>query len=121
MYQDQTERGIHVKRLRFLFAVSIACGGVTHLTQTDIAWQGPHIASAKHVAHHALGFVHEKLLLKLRDNARRVLPTVLQQQQGVVNELIHRCLTDHTHNAAHQNTQPSKGAGKKGLNNKTPW
>ena len=87
----------------------------------DIAWQGPHIASAKIISHHAPGFVHEKLLLKLRDDARRVLPTVLQQQQGVVNELIHRCLTDHTHNDAHQNTQPSKGAGKKGLNNKTPW
>ena len=121
MYQDQTKRRIHVKRLRFLFAVGIACRGVTHLTQTDIAWQGPHITCAENVAHHALGFMHEKLLLKLRDDTRRILSTVLQQEQGVVNELIHRCLTDHTHNATHQNTQPSKGAGKKGLKNNTPW
>jgi hypothetical protein len=46
---------------------------------------------------------------------------VLQQQQSIVNKLIHCRLADHTHNAAHQDTQPSIGAGKKGLNNTTPW
>jgi hypothetical protein len=37
-----------------------------------------------------LAFVHEKLVVLLRDDARSILPAVLQKQQRVIDQLVHR-------------------------------
>ena len=75
--QNQAKGRIDVKRLRFVFAERIARCGITHLPQANIAGQCPHVAGTKNIAHHAFGFVHEKLAVQLRDDARRILATVL--------------------------------------------
>src|SRR2546427_4021221 len=50
-------------------------------SQAHRARQGTHVAGAEHVAHHALGLVHEELALLLGHDACGILATVLQQQQ----------------------------------------
>ena len=99
--KHQAKRRVDIKRLRLVFAEGVARRRVTHLPQTDIARQGAHVAGTENVAHHALGLVHEKLAPELRDDARRVLPAMLQQQEAVVNELIDRSVTDNTNYSAH--------------------
>jgi hypothetical protein len=66
-----------------------------------VAGQGAHVAGAKHIAHHAFGFVHEKLAIKLRDDARSILASVLQQQQSVVDQLIDWCVTGNADDSTH--------------------
>ena len=99
--EHQTEGRVDIKGLRFVFAEGVARRRVTHLAQADIARQGAHVARAKNVAHHALGLVHEKFTVQLRDDARRVLPAVLQQQEAVIDQLINRSVTDNTNYSAH--------------------
>ena len=99
--EHQAKRRVDIKGLRFVFAESVARRRVTHLAQADIARQGAHVAGAKNVAHHALGLVHEKFTTQLRDDARRVLAAVLQQQKTVINQLIDRGVTDNTNYSAH--------------------
>jgi hypothetical protein len=45
--------------------------------------------------------VHEKLTLLLRHNSRGILTPVLQQQQGVVYQLVDRCVTDNADYSTH--------------------
>jgi hypothetical protein len=71
------------------------------LAQAHGARQRPHIAGAKHVAHHAARLVHEALGALHRDDARGVLATVLQQQQSVIDQLVDRLFGDHADDAAH--------------------
>ena len=101
MRQHQAKRRIDIKRLRLVFTESVACCGVAHLAQTHVAGQGAHIAGAKHIAHHALGLVHEKLAPLLGDDTGRILPAVLQQQQAVINQLVDGGLADNANYAAH--------------------
>ena len=89
VHHDHTKRCVHIERLRLFFAGRIACRGVAHLAQTHVARQSAHIAGAEHILDHALGFVHEELALLLGHDTGCILTTVLQQQQGVINQLIH--------------------------------
>ena len=99
--EHQAEGRVDIKGLRLVFAEGVARRRVTHLPQTDIARQCAHVAGAENVAHHALGLVHEKFTTQLRDDARRVLPAVLQQQEAVIDQLINRSVTDNTNYSAH--------------------
>jgi hypothetical protein len=63
--------------------------------------QRAHVARAEHVAHHALGLVHEELAVLLRDDAGRVLAAVLQQQQGVVDQLVDGRVADNADDSTH--------------------
>ena len=101
MRQHQAKRCIDVKRLRLVFTERIACCGVAHLAQAHVTGQGAHITRSKHIAHHALGLVHEKLASLLGDDAGRILPAVLQQQQAVINQLVDGGLADNANYAAH--------------------
>jgi hypothetical protein len=47
-----------------------------------MARQAAHVAGAEDVAHHAARLVHEAFGPEHRDDARCVLPAVLQQQQA---------------------------------------
>ena len=99
--QHQAERRVDVKRLRFLLALGIARGGVAHLADAIVARQRPHIAGAEHIAHHAARLVHVELGPRSGDDARRILPTVLQQKQRIVEKLVHGLLRDDADDAAH--------------------
>ena len=99
--EHQAEWCVDIKGLRLVFAEGVTRRRVTHLPQTDIARQCAHVAGAENVAHHALGLVHEKFTTQLRDDARRVLPAVLQQQEAVIDQLINRSVTDNTNYSAH--------------------
>ncbi len=102
VHQHQAERRVHIERLGLLFAVGITGGGVTHLPQAQMPWQGSHIARAKHIAHHPFGLVHEKLLPHLRDDTRSILPPMLKQEQAVIDQLVDRGIADDTKNTAHK-------------------
>ena len=102
VHQHDTEGRVHIKRLRFFLAIGVACSGVTHLAQPDVAGQGAHVARAEHVTHHALGLVHEELALLLGHDASGILPPMLQQQQGVVDQLVDRGGVNNTNNSAHR-------------------
>ena len=101
MRQYQPKRCVDIKRLRLIFAKRVASRGVPHLPQADVTGQRAHVAGAKNIPHHTLGLVHEKFTMLLRDDTRRVLPAVLEQQQAVVNQLIYRHLANDADYAAH--------------------
>ena len=102
VHQHDAKGRVHVKGLGFFLAVGIAGGGVAHLAQAAIARQRAHVAGTKHVTHHALGLVHEELALLLGDDAGRILAPVLQQQQGVIDQLINRGVADNTNDSTHR-------------------
>ncbi|MPN08604.1 hypothetical protein SDC9_155888 [bioreactor metagenome] len=101
VHHDDTEGRIHVEGLSLFLAGCIARSGIPHLTQTHITGQSTHIAGAEHILHHALGLVHEELAFLLGHDAGCILPTVLQQQQSVINQLIHGCGAHHTNDSTH--------------------
>jgi hypothetical protein len=94
VHQHDAKGRVHVKGLRLFLAEGIACRGVAHLAQAAVAGQRTHVAGAKHIAHHALGLVHEELALLLRHDAGSILAAMLQQQQGVIDQLIDRRIAD---------------------------
>jgi hypothetical protein len=101
VHQHDAVRRVDVERLRFFLAVGVAGGGVAHLAQARVAGQAAHVAGAEHVAHHALGLVHEELAFLLGDDAGRVLAAVLQQQQRVVDQLVDWGVADNTDDSTH--------------------
>ena len=90
--EDDAVRRIDVERLRLLLAVGVAGGRIAHLAEADVARQRAHVAGAKDVAHHAARLLHEALGALHRDDAGGVLAAMLQQQQGVVDQLVDRRL-----------------------------
>ena len=102
VHQHDAKGRIHVEGLRLFLAVGVAGGGVAHLAQAAVARQRTHVAGAEHIAHHALGLVHEKLALLLGHDAGRILAPVLQQQQGVIDQLVDRGVANNTNNSTHR-------------------
>ena len=101
VHEHDAEGRVDVEGLRLLFAVGVAGGRVAHLAQADAAGQRAHVAGAEDVAHHAARLVHEAARALHRDDARGVLPAVLQQQQRVVDQLVDGRLGDDADDAAH--------------------
>ena len=90
VHQHDAKGRVDVKGLRFFFVISIARRGVAHLTQAHVARQGAHVSCAENVAHHAVRFVHVAARALHGDDARSVLPAVLQEQERVVDQLVGR-------------------------------
>ena len=115
VHQHNTKRGVDIKGLGLFVAVGVASGRVAHLAQTEVARQRAHIAGAKHIAHHALGFVHEELAVLLGHDSGGVLPPMLQEQQGVINQLIDGRVTDKANDSTHSfPVRPGKRAAALG-------
>ncbi|MFM2065281.1 MAG: hypothetical protein RLZZ584_190 [Pseudomonadota bacterium] len=89
VHQHQAEGRVDVEGLGLFLAVGVARRGVAHLAQADIARQRAHVAGAEDVAHHAARLVHEELGAARGDDAGGVLAAVLQQQQCVIDQLVH--------------------------------
>ena len=81
--QRDAERGIHVERLRFLFA-GRAGGGIAAVADAGIALQRTHVTRAENVTHEAVGLVHREHAAVIGCNPRRILTAVLQQQQRII-------------------------------------
>src|SRR5690606_41634210 len=89
MNKSDAKRRIHIKRLSLVDAVAGTRRWVTNLAQTAVARQRAHIAGTEDVAHESVRLVHIEELLMRGGNARRILTAMLQQQQAVVNQLVH--------------------------------
>ena len=101
VHHDDAKGRVHIERLRFLFAESVARRGIAYLPQARVARQSAHVAGAEHVTHHALGLVHEELAVQLRGNASRILAAVLQEQQSVIDQLVDGGRADHADDSTH--------------------
>lgn len=99
--EDDAERRVDVKRLRFFLVRRRTGRRIAHLPDADVARQAAHVARAEHVAHHAVGFVHVEVVAVRRGDSRRILPAMLQEQQAVIDELIDGALGNYTYDAAH--------------------
>ena len=117
--QDQAKWRVHVERLRLFFVERIACGGITHLTQTNRARQSAHVTRAEHIFDHATGLVHEELasvcIGACRHDTGCILTTVLQQQQRVIDQLVDWRLGNHSDDAAHGSPLQNKSQKLSGL------
>ena len=58
------------------------------MADADVARQPHHVTLTKHIAHEAIGLALLQALLTPGHDARRVLATVLQDRQRVVNRLV---------------------------------
>src|SRR5690606_28391214 len=93
---------IDVEGLCLFGALAGTCRGVSDLADPAKSGQGPHAARAKHVAHQTMAFEHVEMTAIRRGNSSRILTSVLQQQQAVVDQLIVRSAIDDTNNSAHE-------------------
>ena len=101
MAEHDTERGIDVKRLRLGKIVGRTRRRVAHVTDAQITFQGAHVAGAKDVAHQTRPLVQVESVALRRGNACRVLATVLQHHQTIIEQLVNRRCRHHTKNPAH--------------------
>ena len=79
---------VHVERLRLLLVRRCALGGITHVTETDVARKRAHVAGAESLAHLPLGFHHVEGATLCGGDSGGVLTAVLQKQKAVVDLLV---------------------------------
>src|SRR5205085_1505727 len=94
-------RRIDIERLRLGDAKSGPRSRVAAMREADFPWKRAHVARAEHVAHQAGALVHVEGLVLGGDDAGRILAAVLQQQQAIVEQLVHRPLGDYAYDSAH--------------------
>ena len=100
--EHDAEGGVHVERLRFRRRPGRAGRGITRVGDAGVTHQRTHVAGAEHVAHHAAALVHVEGRALGGDDARGILPAMLQHQQTVIEQLVYRVLRHHTKNSAHR-------------------
>ena len=66
-----------------------------------VARQRTHVARAEHITHQTGGLVHVESTTVAGDNARRILPAMLQNHQAIVEQLVNRRGCDNPENPAH--------------------
>ncbi len=108
--ERDAERRVDVERLRLELRGGGARGRVAAVADAEVARQLAHVARAEHVAHVAGALVHVERRAFAGDDARRVLPAVLQQQQPVVEQLVDRRVRDDAYDSAHLSGSPVSAA-----------
>ena len=71
------------------------------MTDTHIADQATHVTGLKHVFNQAVIFMHEKSIAVGGNDACGILPSVLQDQQTIVQQLVNWVFTNDTYDSAH--------------------
>ncbi len=99
--QHQTERRIHIERLRFVVINGGTSGRIAHMGDTRIAGKRAHVAGAKHVVRQTIALVQMKSIALQRCNARGILTAMLQHLQTVIQQLIDGGLRYDAENATH--------------------
>jgi hypothetical protein len=105
MAKDDTERRIHVERLRLGGRPCRTGGGIARVSDTALPAERAHVARAEHVAHHARSLVRMEVGAVRGDDARRILAAMLEDQQPVVQKLIDGVGRDYTEDSAHRKSQ----------------
>ena len=103
MRQEQTEGRVDVKRLRLGSMIGRTRSGIADVTDAPVTFEAAHIARTEHVAHQAGALVHVKASAFGGGNARRVLATVLQHLQPVIQQLVDRRGGNDPENSTHGN------------------
>ena len=71
------------------------------MAEPDIAAQAPHMPLLEHVAHETVALAHEELALMLGDDAGRILATMLEHRQRIVNPVIYGRASCDAYDSAH--------------------
>ncbi|BAP14355.1 hypothetical protein AS19_15040 [Alcanivorax sp. NBRC 101098] len=71
------------------------------MANPHVAYKAAHMASAENVAHHAIIFAQVETVAVTGHYTSRILATMLENGQGIINPLVHIAMTDNAHNAAH--------------------
>ena len=82
--KHQTERRIHIKRLRFGRIIGRARSRIAAMSNAPVANQAAHIARAKHIAHQTGTFVHMKTATRSCGYPGCILSAVLKHLQTIV-------------------------------------
>jgi hypothetical protein len=90
VHKHNAVRRVHVERLCLFFVLSGARSGVANVTEAELSGEGPHVTCAKRLAHLALGLELVQVTAIGCGDTRGILPSVLEQKQGVVDLLVHR-------------------------------
>src|SRR3569623_315242 len=98
--EDDAERRVHIKRLCLLLAGGPG-GRITALADTGIAQQRTHVSRTEHVAHQAVRLMHCERMSIAGCDARRILSSMLQQQQRIVDLLIDGTMGNYADYATH--------------------
>ena len=104
--ERDAERRIHVERLRFELGRRAARSRIAAMPDAEVSGEIAHVARAEDVADVAGAFVQVERRPVVRDDARGVLPAVLQQQQPVVEHLIDRRVRDDAYDSTHGSYAP---------------
>ena len=96
MCQNDTKRRADIERLGLCAAACITGSRIADMCNAGITYQVAHVSGTEHFTHHAFAFVHMKRAALCSHNACRILTTMLQHLQTVIQQLIDRLMTDQT-------------------------
>ena len=99
--QARSRGGVDVEGLR-LRRRRPARGRVAHVADPHRPPQGEHVAGVEHVPHHPVAAPPVKAAVLGRRDARRILPPVLQDDEGVVERLVDPLPGGNTRESAHR-------------------
>ena len=68
--QDNSPRGVHIKRLRFLLFFRISSGRIANVAQSDRSWQSPHVSGAVALSDLPFGLIDVQRLIIRGSNSR---------------------------------------------------
>ena len=91
---------VHIERLGFRGAVT-ASRRIANMAHAHVALELLHVVLLEDIAHQPTALAHEQLAFGDGRDARRVLATVLQYRQCVIDALIDRAGSDDSGNTAH--------------------
>jgi phage gp46-like protein len=101
VHEDDAVGRVHVERLRLFLVAGGTLGGVPDVPETHGPQQGAHVTGAEGLPHVTAGLVHVVDVTLDRGDARRVLSSVLQEEQCVVDGLVGGALCNEADDAAH--------------------
>ena len=102
MRKRDAEWRVHIKRLRLVHAHGRTRSRISRVANPRRAVQFTHVSGTENIEHHAFGFVHVEYRAVGRHDARRVLTAMLQTEQAIVNQLIHRAVRNDSDHATHK-------------------
>ena len=91
------------------------------MADAGVAHELAHVAGAEDVAHVARRLVHVKHRALAGHDAGRVLTTVLQQQQAVIQDLINRRMRNSADDSAHKRLSSGQAAAVGPRPNTRAW
>ena len=99
---------IDIKGLNLVFSCGSSSCGISNMTNPDISEKFAHITRSECFTNPATLFMNMKGVLIHRDDSGRILSTMLQKKQIVVNLLINRISRKHSDNSTHNYATPKR-------------